>query len=167
MARRRLTLLRDTDDGFLIADEDFRLRGGGDTLGTRQAGLPGYRLADPVEHEHLLHMAHRDAAVLLSRDPNWKRRAGKRSGCCCGCSSGQRPCARWRLGRGVTAGLFVQQSEVITPAIFRNWLSEDPAGTRFLEILAEETLLPVVRCRLVVHRFRGKFHRSSRLRSDY
>jgi ATP-dependent DNA helicase RecG len=68
-ARRRLTLLRDTDDGFLIADEDFRLRGGGDALGTRQAGLPGYRLADPVDHEHLLHMAHRDAAVLLSRDP--------------------------------------------------------------------------------------------------
>jgi ATP-dependent DNA helicase RecG len=68
-ARRRLTLLRDTDDGFLIADEDFRLRGGGDALGTRQAGLPGYRLADPVDHESLLHMAHRDAAVLLSRDP--------------------------------------------------------------------------------------------------
>jgi ATP-dependent DNA helicase RecG len=68
-ARRRLTLLRDTDDGFLIADEDFRLRGGGDALGTRQAGLPGYKLADPDAHESLLHMAHRDAAVLLSRDP--------------------------------------------------------------------------------------------------
>jgi ATP-dependent DNA helicase RecG len=68
-ARRRLTLLRDTDDGFVIADEDFRLRGGGDALGTRQAGLPGYKLADADVHEHLLHMAHRDAAVLLSRDP--------------------------------------------------------------------------------------------------
>ena len=68
-ARRRLTLLRDTEDGFLIADEDFRLRGGGDALGTRQAGLPGYKLADPDAHEHLLHMANRDAAVLLSRDP--------------------------------------------------------------------------------------------------
>jgi ATP-dependent DNA helicase RecG len=68
-ARRRLTLLRDTDDGFLIADEDFRLRGGGDLLGTRQAGTPSFRLADPVEHEGLLDMAHRDAAVLLSRDP--------------------------------------------------------------------------------------------------
>ncbi len=68
-ARRRLTLLRDTDDGFLIADEDFRLRGGGDVLGTRQAGQPGFRLADPLEHEPLLHMAHQDAAVLLSRDP--------------------------------------------------------------------------------------------------
>jgi ATP-dependent DNA helicase RecG len=68
-ARRRLTLLRDTDDGFLIADEDFRLRGGGDILGTRQAGAPGFRLADPVAHEGLLDMAHRDAAVLLARDP--------------------------------------------------------------------------------------------------
>ena len=68
-ARRRLTLLRDTEDGFAIADEDFRLRGGGDVLGTRQSGAPGFRLADPVEHEALLHMAHRDAAVLLERDP--------------------------------------------------------------------------------------------------
>ncbi|HET6609783.1 MAG TPA: ATP-dependent DNA helicase RecG [Rhodopila sp.] len=68
-ARRRLTLLRDTEDGFLIADEDFRLRGSGDALGTRQAGLPGYRLANAEEHDGLLHMANRDAAVLLSRDP--------------------------------------------------------------------------------------------------
>jgi ATP-dependent DNA helicase RecG len=76
-ARRRLTLLRDTDDGFLIADEDFRLRGGGDALGTRQAGLPGYKLADPVEHEPLLHMANRDAAVLLSRDPKLETERGQ------------------------------------------------------------------------------------------
>ena len=76
-ARRRLTLLRDTEDGFLIADEDFRLRGGGDALGTRQAGLPGYRLADPVDHEPLLLMANRDAAVLLSRDPNLQTPRGR------------------------------------------------------------------------------------------
>jgi ATP-dependent DNA helicase RecG len=76
-ARRRLTLLRDTEDGFLIADEDFRLRGGGDALGTRQAGLPGYKLADPDAHEHLLHMAHRDAAVLLSRDPKLETTRGQ------------------------------------------------------------------------------------------
>jgi ATP-dependent DNA helicase RecG len=76
-ARRRLTLLRDTEDGFLIADEDFRLRGGGDALGTRQAGLPGYRLADPLDHEKLLHMANRDAAVLLSRDPKLETERGK------------------------------------------------------------------------------------------
>ena len=67
--RRRLTLLRDTEDGFVIADEDFRLRGGGDLLGTRQSGLPGWRIADPVEHEGLLHMAARDAELVLDRDP--------------------------------------------------------------------------------------------------
>jgi ATP-dependent DNA helicase RecG len=69
-ARRRLTLLRDTDDGFRIADEDFRLRGGGDLLGTRQSGLPGYRIADAIEDEGLLHMASRDAELLLQKDPH-------------------------------------------------------------------------------------------------
>jgi ATP-dependent DNA helicase RecG len=68
-ARKRLAVLRDTEDGFRIADEDFRARGGGDVLGTRQSGDPGWRIADPVAHEHLLHIANRDAAVLLDRDP--------------------------------------------------------------------------------------------------
>ncbi len=76
-ARRRLTMLRDTEDGFAIADEDFRLRGGGDVLGTRQAGAPGFRLADPIAHEPLLYMAHQDAAVLLSRDPGLTSARGK------------------------------------------------------------------------------------------
>jgi ATP-dependent DNA helicase RecG len=68
-ARRRLTLLRDTEDGFLIADEDFRLRGGGDLLGTRQSGERGFRLAHPIGDEDLLHMAHRDAELLVQKDP--------------------------------------------------------------------------------------------------
>ncbi len=68
-ARRRLILLRDTEDGFVIADEDFRIRGGGDLLGKRQSGQPGWRLADPVEHDGLLRLASRDAALLLERDP--------------------------------------------------------------------------------------------------
>jgi ATP-dependent DNA helicase RecG len=76
-ARRRLLLLRDTDDGFVIADEDFRLRGGGDVLGTKQSGLPGFRLADPIEHEKLLYMASRDAALLLSKDPKLMSERGR------------------------------------------------------------------------------------------
>jgi ATP-dependent DNA helicase RecG len=77
IARRRLLLLRDTDDGFRIADEDFRLRGGGDLLGTRQSGLPGWRLADPVEHEGLLHMAGGDAELLLQKDPRLTSERGR------------------------------------------------------------------------------------------
>jgi ATP-dependent DNA helicase RecG len=76
-ARRRLVLLRDTEDGFVIADEDFRIRGGGDLLGKRQSGQPGWRLADPVEHEGLLRTANRDAAVLLERDPKLTTERGR------------------------------------------------------------------------------------------
>ena len=76
-ARKRLALLRDTDDGFLIADEDFRLRGSGDYLGTKQSGLPGYRLADPEKHEALLNMARQDAVLLLQRDPKLESERGQ------------------------------------------------------------------------------------------
>ncbi|GBR00168.1 ATP-dependent DNA helicase RecG [Acetobacter oeni] len=57
-ARQRLALLRETEDGFLIADEDFRLRGGGDATGNRQSGLPGFRIATTDEGEF-------DASALL------------------------------------------------------------------------------------------------------
>ena len=76
-AKRRLLLLRDTEDGFRIADEDFRLRGGGDLLGTRQSGAPGWRLADPVEDEGLLHMAGRDAELLVQKDPKLVSERGR------------------------------------------------------------------------------------------
>ncbi len=59
VARQRLGLLRETEDGFLIADEDFRLRGGGDATGVRQSGLPGFRIATTDEGEF-------DAAALLA-----------------------------------------------------------------------------------------------------
>jgi ATP-dependent DNA helicase RecG len=76
-ARKRLSLLRDTDDGFIIADEDFALRGAGDYLGTKQSGLPGYRLADPEKHEALLTMARQDAIMLLQRDPRLESERGQ------------------------------------------------------------------------------------------
>ncbi len=75
--RRRLVLLRDTEDGFLIADEDFRIRGGGDGLGTRQSGLPGFKLADAEQQERLLDIAHQDAAMLLERDPKLEGERGQ------------------------------------------------------------------------------------------
>ncbi len=76
-ARKRLSLLRETEDGFRIADEDYRLRGGGDYLGTKQSGLPGYRLADPEKHEDLLPMAKQDATLLLERDPKLESPRGQ------------------------------------------------------------------------------------------
>ena len=66
--RQRLALLRDTEDGFRIADEDFRLRGGGDLLGKRQSGSPGYRIASLDRDERLLRIARKDAMLMLERD---------------------------------------------------------------------------------------------------
>jgi ATP-dependent DNA helicase RecG len=68
-AKARLAILRETDDGFRIAEEDLRLRGEGDVLGTRQSGLPGFRLARLEFHGKYLSAAREDAALILSRDP--------------------------------------------------------------------------------------------------
>ncbi len=76
-ARQRLSILRDTEDGFLISDEDFRLRGAGEYLGTRQSGLPGYRLADAEKDGELLRMAHKDAEMILQKDPQLEGARGK------------------------------------------------------------------------------------------
>ena len=69
-ARARLATIRRTEDGFLIADEDFRLRGAGDALGSRQSGMPGARLAiGGIEQDRLLRIARRDTDAVLARDP--------------------------------------------------------------------------------------------------
>lgn len=64
-ARRRLACLRETEDGFLIADEDFRLRGGGEATGRRQSGLPEYRMAPEILVDLLLDTAHAEAQRIL------------------------------------------------------------------------------------------------------
>jgi ATP-dependent DNA helicase RecG len=69
VARQRLAILRETEDGFRIAEEDLRLRGAGEVLGTRQSGLPTLRLADLAQHEELVAIAHDDARLILERDP--------------------------------------------------------------------------------------------------
>jgi ATP-dependent DNA helicase RecG len=68
-AKARLAILRETEDGFRIAEEDLRLRGEGDLLGTRQSGLPGFRIARLETHGKYLGAARDDAALMLSRDP--------------------------------------------------------------------------------------------------
>lgn len=68
--KERLKTMRDSQDGFFIAEQDWRLRGGGDRLGVRQSGLPSYRLADLECHGDLLPLARHIAEETLSRDPS-------------------------------------------------------------------------------------------------
>jgi ATP-dependent DNA helicase RecG len=68
-AKARLEIMRATEDGFVIAEEDLRLRGGGEVLGTRQSGMPSFRLADLAVHGDLLAAARDDAKLTVGRDP--------------------------------------------------------------------------------------------------
>jgi ATP-dependent DNA helicase RecG len=76
-AKARLTIMRETDDGFRIAEEDLRLRGAGELLGTRQSGLPEFRLADLAAHGELLAAARDDARLIVERDPELATPRGK------------------------------------------------------------------------------------------
>jgi ATP-dependent DNA helicase RecG len=76
-AKARLAILRDSEDGFRIAEEDLRLRGEGDVLGTRQSGLPGFRIARPELHGKYLGAARDDAQLVLSRDPSLTSERGQ------------------------------------------------------------------------------------------
>jgi len=69
-AEKRLRLLRETDDGFRIAEADLELRGAGELLGTRQSGLPDFRVADLDEHGDMLRMARDEARLIVDRDPS-------------------------------------------------------------------------------------------------
>jgi len=67
-SRARLALMRETNDGFRIAEEDLRLRGAGELLGTRQSGEAAFRLANPDMLADLLQCAQDDARLLIDRD---------------------------------------------------------------------------------------------------
>jgi ATP-dependent DNA helicase RecG len=72
-----LKIMRDTEDGFRIAEEDLRLRGAGELLGTRQSGLPELRLADLARHGDLLEAARDDARLIMERDPGLSGERGR------------------------------------------------------------------------------------------
>jgi ATP-dependent DNA helicase RecG len=76
-AKARLQILRESDDGFRIAEEDLRLRGGGEILGTRQSGMPEFRLADLSVHGDLLAIARDDVKLILARDPELTSERGQ------------------------------------------------------------------------------------------
>ena len=67
--KARLEIMRQSEDGFLIAEKDWELRGSGDLLGSRQSGLPNYKLADLDKHKSLLETAVQDARLLAQADP--------------------------------------------------------------------------------------------------
>lgn len=76
-ARARIKVMRDTEDGFVIAEEDLKLRGSGELLGTRQSGFPEFRAADLAFHGDLLAAARDDAMLLFDRDQGLKGKRGE------------------------------------------------------------------------------------------
>ncbi len=76
-AQARLTIMRETEDGFRIAEEDLKLRGEGEVLGTRQSGMPGFNLADPQVHADLLELARDEARLVIATDPSLKGERGE------------------------------------------------------------------------------------------
>jgi ATP-dependent DNA helicase RecG len=76
-AKARLNIMRETEDGFRIAEEDLKLRGEGDVLGTRQSGMPGFRIARVETHGKLTGAARDEAALVLARDPTLASERGQ------------------------------------------------------------------------------------------
>ncbi len=77
VAKTRLKTMRETDDGFVIAEQDLQLRGAGELLGTRQSGLPAFRLADLALHGDLLQMARDGSELILRNDPGLQSERGQ------------------------------------------------------------------------------------------
>ncbi len=76
-AKERLRIMRETEDGFIIAEKDLELRGGGEILGTRQSGLPTFKLADLTAHGDLLIAARDDTKLILHKDENLESERGQ------------------------------------------------------------------------------------------
>ena len=81
MSKARLNVIRETTDGFRIAEEDLRLRGEGDVLGIRQSGLPGYRIARSDVHGQLITQARDEALRIMKDNPKLKGERGEALRC--------------------------------------------------------------------------------------
>jgi ATP-dependent DNA helicase RecG len=81
MSKARLKVIRETTDGFRIAEEDLKLRGEGDVLGVRQSGLPGYRIARSDVHAQLITQARDEALRIMKDDPRLKGPRGEALRC--------------------------------------------------------------------------------------
>ena len=75
-ATERLNIMKNSEDGFLIAEKDLELRGGGEILGTRQSGFADFRIADLEVHKNLLQIANKDAKMILEMDPKLETTRG-------------------------------------------------------------------------------------------
>ncbi len=76
-AKARLNILRETEDGFRIAEEDLKLRGEGEVLGTRQSGMPGFSLASAEHHGDILEIARDEARLIVATDPTLEGERGE------------------------------------------------------------------------------------------
>ncbi len=76
-AKERLSIMRETEDGFLISEKDLSLRGAGDILGTKQSGIPEFKFTDLAVHADILATAQQDAKLIIQKDPELKGKRGE------------------------------------------------------------------------------------------
>ncbi len=76
--RQRLNILRQSNDGFFIAEEDLKMRGGGELVGTKQSGFPEFKIANLMFDSDLLQIAHKNAALILHNDPKLQNAASQK-----------------------------------------------------------------------------------------
>ena len=72
-ARKRLTILKSTNDGFKISEEDMKIRGYGDILGFKQSGIKNFNLADPIIHKEMFELAENEINKIESNNFNFTR----------------------------------------------------------------------------------------------